>query len=159
MANTPHDMLRRLVVSAESGLPIPPEVASWWVQGVGRFLNDEQSLDGALGLTGPGVCRPSVQHAKHERDRWLCRAGELLVATPKGTWQMAGILAEKVSRYETTAWPRRRLEIPEDCCETDVSDHKEALFRAFYWGAQADISQPMPTSRRQFQRILDSDTN
>jgi hypothetical protein len=108
----PIDNYGRLNVLIEAGLPIPPDLAEWWLAGVSRFESGEvKALCLGLGIRGAGI-RSFKTIEFHRRKDFLLKAAANGCATYYGQSLISkcAILSEQINRYPRSKGENSMLE-------------------------------------------------
>ncbi len=140
------EALLSLAEHAQTGRPVPADVAAWFASAVARWLTEGEPLPSALGITGaPSDPSARLAYLRAVRDRHLCGAHGLVEGTTP--WARSKALAAAIRRFEADAWPRLRHQ---DAPPPGCSELRRRLFLAFATGA------PVPSSARQVHRVVTS---
>jgi hypothetical protein len=141
------ETLRAIYSRCVGDLPLTPDLRSWLVNSLGRYLgHDCDNLNEAFGLIqGHGGVPWRRERAIRQRDEAL-RALSREIYGDISVYSRAKAIAEISERYQTTCWPRDRLlgEMPERYRGTP----KAHLWRAFKSEAK------MPVSERRLRTLL-----
>lgn len=139
-----HTRLQRLVVALDADLPVPPDVARWFLAGAKRFNRSGSGLAlcECLDLTRHPADREA---ATRFRDCQLIKAGQHVAVKPCSTWERAGRLQAAIIDFETQHWPDIGHAEDPPSHFLDIHQH---LFYAMRSGV------PLPRSQRQLYNIL-----
>lgn len=137
---TPRDQLQTVADLVRQHAP--PELASWFSDGVQAFITGRQrTLCKALGCRAAGHSAPTTEAAIQRRNQRLCEALSYCDgATP---WRRCLALEREIATFEAIVWPRwRELTAP----PPGASALRTALFHA-------RKCHPLPTTARALSGI------
>ncbi len=133
-----------VVEYAQSGKPLPADVAKWLVCGIKTYVFEGASLDICLGLTtGPGQRSAANRIRELVRDDFLRDAASFIHFDDVSAWTLAKRLKRSIDIFTETHPDITKL----SCPPTSFSPAKCALFHALKFG-------DAPKSARQLYRIL-----